>query len=263
MKNVIYYFTGTGNSLAIAKKIAAALGECELVPIASLAAVPKIAPAADRVGIVCPVYFLGLPLRVAEFAKRFDRSSAGYTFAVVTYGGSGSEPTLRQLDAAIRTQNGRGLDAGFSVKMPGNYILMYDTLSKERCNEVLASAQQQLAGIVSAIGKSEHNTLPRSLAGSLLHAIAYPWFVSHARTKSREFTVSDACTSCGTCAAICPADNIELVEGRPVWKDRCEVCLGCIQLCPAQAIEAGPKTAQRSRYHNPEIALAELKLSKK
>jgi len=68
MKNVIYYFTGTGNSLAVAKKIAAALGECELVPIASLRDTPAIAPDAERVGIVCPVYFLGLPLMVAEFA---------------------------------------------------------------------------------------------------------------------------------------------------------------------------------------------------
>ena len=36
MKTIIYYFTGTGNSLAAAKKIAAALKDCELVPIASL-----------------------------------------------------------------------------------------------------------------------------------------------------------------------------------------------------------------------------------
>ena len=29
MKTIIYYFTGTGNSLAAARKIAAALGDCE------------------------------------------------------------------------------------------------------------------------------------------------------------------------------------------------------------------------------------------
>src|SRR5690554_2082546 len=52
MKTVIYYFTGTGNSLAAARKVAAALGETELVPIASLAITPgTITPDADRVGI--------------------------------------------------------------------------------------------------------------------------------------------------------------------------------------------------------------------
>jgi len=263
MKNVIYYFTGTGNSLAVAKKIAAALGECELIPIASLTDTPMIAPVADRVGIVGPVYFLGLPLMVAEFAGRFDRSKAGYTFAVVTYGGSGSEPTLRQLDGIIRKQDGRGLDAGFSVKMPGNYILMHDSPSGKEQDDIFASAEKRLAEVIPAIGKCEHNALPRSLAGSLIHAVAYPWFVSHARTKARDFTVTDACTSCGTCVEVCPADNIELVDGKPVWKDRCELCLGCIQLCPAQAIQAGPKTIQRLRYHNPEIDPGELRRTKK
>jgi flavodoxin len=36
MKTIIYYFTGTGNMLAAAKKIATVLADCELVPIASL-----------------------------------------------------------------------------------------------------------------------------------------------------------------------------------------------------------------------------------
>jgi len=50
MKTIIYYFTGTGNSLAVAKKIAAVLGDCDLVPIASLqSATADITPAADRV----------------------------------------------------------------------------------------------------------------------------------------------------------------------------------------------------------------------
>ncbi len=34
MKTIIYYFTGTGNSLAAARKVAALLGDCGLVPIA-------------------------------------------------------------------------------------------------------------------------------------------------------------------------------------------------------------------------------------
>jgi hypothetical protein len=37
MKTIIYYFTGTGNSLAAAKGICTHLGDCELVSIASLA----------------------------------------------------------------------------------------------------------------------------------------------------------------------------------------------------------------------------------
>jgi flavodoxin len=58
VKTILYYFSGTGNSLAAAKKIAAALGDCELVSIASLAKTSgDIVPQAERVGIISPVYF--------------------------------------------------------------------------------------------------------------------------------------------------------------------------------------------------------------
>ena len=107
MKTTIYYFTGTGNSLAAARKIAGALGETELVPIASLADTPGIiSPAADRVGIVCPVYDCGVPVMVANFAERLDLSKARYAFAVVTMGGMGVS-ALHQLDGIVRERRAR------------------------------------------------------------------------------------------------------------------------------------------------------------
>ena len=128
MKTIIYYFTGTGNSLAVAKKICGSLGDCELVPVVSMAGTQgEVIPPADRVGIVCPVYFLGLPTIVARFAEKLDLSRSGYTFAVVTLGGSGGASALRQLDGILKERSGRGLDVGFMVQMPGNYILMYSS----------------------------------------------------------------------------------------------------------------------------------------
>mgnify|MGYP000172633986 CR=1 FL=1 len=98
MKTVIYYFTGTGNSLAAARKICGHLGDCELVSIASLATTSEeIHPTSDRVGIVCPVYYLGLPSIVTEFVNRLDLSRTGYCFAVLTMGGFGTS-ALHQLD---------------------------------------------------------------------------------------------------------------------------------------------------------------------
>ncbi len=101
MKTLIYYFSGTGNSLAAAQSICRHLGDCELVPIASLPGTLKdITPAADRVGIVCPVYDLGLPSIVVEFVRRLDLSRAGYSFAVLTMGGFGAS-ALHQLDDLV------------------------------------------------------------------------------------------------------------------------------------------------------------------
>ena len=90
----------------------------------------------------------------------------------------------------------------------------------------------------------------------------YNRFASGVHDEDRKFSVSDECTSCGTCAAVCPADNIELIEGKPVWKHRCELCCGCIHLCPVQAIQAGQKTKGRARYRNPAVSIRDLELDK-
>ena len=55
------------------------------------------------------------------------------------------------------------------------------------------------------------------------------------------FSVSDACISCGHCETICPAEAIQLNdEGNPTWiKHECFMCFGCLRLCPAKAIRYG------------------------
>nr|WP_321353045.1 EFR1 family ferrodoxin [uncultured Methanoregula sp.] len=260
MKTIIYYFTGTGNSLDAAKKIAAGLGDCELVPIASFRETAgDIVAAADRVGIVCPVYFSGLPLMVASFAGRLDHAAAKYVFATVTHGGGGASAAIVQLDRILRARQGRGLDAGFGIAMPGNYILMYDSPAGKKQEEILAKADEEIAGITGPVLRCEKRDLPSAIVPRVLYALIYPWFRSHVHTGDKKFSVTDRCTSCGTCVAVCPADNIGLVEGKPVWKHRCELCCGCIHACPVQAIQAGPGTEKRLRYRNPSVTLTELK----
>jgi ferredoxin len=260
MKTLIYYFTGTGNSLAVAKKIAAVLGDCEILPIASLQTTAgDITPAAERVGIINPVYFAGLPVMVAEFAGRLDLSRTKYVFSVVTFGGSGAAPALQQLDSILRKRRDHGLDAGFMVKMPGNYILMYQSPTGEKRGRMLFAADAQVAASAAVINRNESRPLPSSFLSGIVHAIAYPGFASRVHEDDRKFSVNEKCTSCGTCAAICPAGNIEIIEGKPVWKHHCELCCGCIHLCPTEAIQAGSRTAARKRYHNPSVSIEELK----
>ncbi len=259
MKSIIYYFTGTGNSLAAAKKIAGPLGDCDIVPVASFAdSTGPVVPDAERVGLVCPVYFAGLPAMAATFAERLDLAAADYVFSVVTHGGGGGAAALRQLDGILRDKAGRGLDAGFAASMPGNYILMHDSPAGEKRDRLLEAADAELDRIAGRIGEGERVSLPNSPVVRIVRALTYPWFRSHVHGSDRKFTVSEACTSCGTCAAVCPAGNIDMVGGKPVWNHRCELCCGCIHLCPAEAIQAGSRTGGRQRYRNPSVSIAEL-----
>ena len=259
MKTIIYYFSGTGNSLATAKKIAAPLDECDLVPIPSLMETSgDIIPEAERVVIVCPVYFAGLPAMVALFASHLDLTRVRYTFSVLTYGGGGGESALAQLDKILRKRSNRGLSAGYFVLMPGNYILRYEPPTGEKLEKILTAADEEIRRITDDIVQCREQPLPRSILSWLMYTLAYPRFISGVHNKDRQFSASDKCTSCGICEAICPVHNIELVDKKPVWKHHCELCCGCIHLCPEKAIQAGKKTAGRTRYLNPDVKVTEL-----
>jgi ferredoxin len=142
--------------------------------------------------------------------------------------------------------------------MPGNYILMYASPAGEKRDRLLAAADADLERIAGQIRQETRLKLPNSPVARIVKALTYPRFRSHVHGDDRKFTVSERCTSCGTCAAVCPADNIEMVGGRPVWNHRCELCCGCIHLCPAEAIQAGKATEGRQRYRNPSVGIAEL-----
>jgi flavodoxin len=122
MKTVLYYFSGTGNSLVVAQDLAKELGDTSVIPIARAMNDGGAAPA-DKVGLVFPVYMWGLPLIVASFIGKMKIDPQAYYFAVTTYGGFPGA-TLGQADRLFR-ERGATLSAGFGIKMPGNYTPMY------------------------------------------------------------------------------------------------------------------------------------------
>jgi ferredoxin len=261
MKTVLYYFTGTGNSLTVAEGLAKRLGDCEVIPVASLAGTPgPVTPPADRVGIITPVYFFGLPSLVAVVSGRLDVSRAKYVFAVATMGGSGGSAALRQLDLILkRGPGGRGLDAGFTVRMPGNYVLMYEPPAGKKREKILGEADRRVEEIADAVNRLLPVRLPWSLIAFLVHGLMYPRFIAGVAEADRRFTADDRCTSCGICQEVCPVENIRLDAGRPVWLHHCEQCMGCIQHCPTGAIQAGPETEKRARYRHPAVKVEELR----
>ena len=68
MKTTLYYFTGNGNSLSVARKISEKLGDAELISVVSQMKTDKaITAPSGRVGIICPVYDAGIPAIVRDF----------------------------------------------------------------------------------------------------------------------------------------------------------------------------------------------------
>jgi Fe-S-cluster-containing hydrogenase component 2 len=60
---------------------------------------------------------------------------------------------------------------------------------------------------------------------------------------------------------VCPVENIELVDKKPVWQQHCEQCFACLQWCPHNAIQFSSKTSGKQRYHHPDVKVEEMFVS--
>ncbi|MEN6370356.1 MAG: EFR1 family ferrodoxin [Thermotogota bacterium] len=252
----VFWFSGTGNSLAVARRVAASFDGACLVPIASF---DNVARPEGVVGVVCPVYFEGLPLIVQEFLARLDARAATYSFLVLTAGGfAGWAPV--QARWLVR-KAGRPLDAAFSVKMPDSYSAILDLPPPAKQKEILSRADRVIDEIAGAVARREKRLgvgVTASL-GALAHLIMGRQFARTCRRQDERFTVSDACTACGLCVRACPKGNIVLSDGRPEWSHRCEQCFACINLCPVAAIQVRNRpTARRRRYRHPDVSVADI-----
>ena len=151
MKTILYYFTGTGNSLAVAKAISSRLPETELVPIPKLMLAGEriTVPADANVGIVYPLYAMGLPKIVVNFFALLDLSPAGYVFSVVTEGGKSGSPT-KQI-SALCEKSGHMLNAAWWIQMPDNYIPLSAPPEKSVEKTIRENALRKVAVIVEDI----------------------------------------------------------------------------------------------------------------
>lgn len=117
----IYYFSGTGNSYAVARDISEKL-DGKMIPIAKLESSENIRVSENILGLVFPDYHSSLPNIVRRFINKLEDIQEIYVFGVCTYGGAGPGLTMMNLKEAIKNRQGE-LAAGFAVRMPYNYII--------------------------------------------------------------------------------------------------------------------------------------------
>ncbi|MBN1814046.1 MAG: EFR1 family ferrodoxin, partial [Anaerolineae bacterium] len=77
-------------------------------------------------------------------------------------------------------------------------------------------------------------------------------------TESLAFTASIDCNGCGICERICPLNNVEMVDDRPVWSDNCAGCFACLNWCPKEAISLGGFDANIRAYHHPAVKISDM-----
>ena len=243
---MIFYFTGTGNSLHAARKLLYK-GE-QLVDMAKAledGALSYQLSEGERVGFVYPEYCGTFGATVREFVSKLELQGFRYVFALITCAGKGvSGGELRKL------LESRGIPLHYAdfVVMPSNCVTFFDVPGEEKAAEILQKAEAYLAELREEL-RSHPVDPPKQSLHTAMIAKTYVF-----ANGTKKYFADDRCIGCGLCAKNCPSHAIEMQNGGPVWvKPHCDLCCGCINRCPVQAIQYGKGTKNRRRYVHPDL----------
>ena len=250
MSKTIYYFTATGNSLQAALDIADGLGDTEVISMTK--AGMNVKCDSETVGFVFPVFAWGMPRMVKDFIASGSFSKDSYFFAVATCGAS-TGGTFVDVDSLLRKKEAK-LSYCKKLLSVSNYIPMYD-VNTETIDTVLKNSEIELAKIIGEIKEGKVIKIKRGLG---LIRVVHRGIIKSYNIADKSYNVSDSCVSCGTCASVCPARNIVLEEGKPVFQHNCEHCVACLHWCPQKALNYKDKTQNRDRYHHPKVKAEQL-----
>lgn len=254
MSTAIYYFSGTGNSLKVAKDLNEQLEDSKIIQICKNNISIIEDNHIDKVGFVFPVYFWGVPMMVKNFIESFKINKQAYVFAIATYGGMAGS-SLSQIKKILNKKDIM-LAASFAVHMPGNDQLLYQPISEDKQIKLFKSEKEQIYKIASAIKNSQHIENKINAIINTFGKLVYSTFKP--QNNDKNFWTDEKCIGCGMCLKVCPANNIAIYEGKPKWQHQCESCLACMQWCPQKSIQYKKVTIDRGRYHHPDIKITDL-----
>ena len=256
MKNTIYFYTGTGNSLWTARKLSDALGDTQQIPIKLTGTDINHCPS-ENIGLIFPVHIWGLPAPVIDFVNRLKIDSSKYFFAVAVNAGQVAS-TLIQLQTLMQTR-GLNLSSGFSLNLPSNYIPWGGAITPAKQQSKFNDAIEKINRIAATIQSKETKSPEKGPAWqNIFFSLIYRQSFPYVHKMDKSFWADEKCTNCAICEKICPAQNISVVNGKPVWQHHCEQCFACLQWCPEESIQYGKNTSKKKRYSHPEIKISDM-----
>lgn len=263
MKVLIYYFTGTGNSLLVARKIAQRLEGTMLRPVMELIGTKEnevsddsILLDTDAVGFVFPIYFDGMPEIIRKTIEKSHFLKTKYIFTVTT-SGEGTGNALYEMDSLLRSRGVR-LDYGKNVVLADNSIILRtsQTELEKRLIQIDEAADEIAAAVINLTRNDV--ALQRRISLSILGRIN-KFAVVHYHKAEKRMVDRTRCNRCGLCVKLCPVENILMTEGEVKIGDHCQWCFACLNWCPQKAIKFGRiDPSKKHQYRCPGMKASDI-----
>ena len=247
---MVFYFTGTGNSLYVAKRL-----EKNPVSIPQIIKNKTLEFTADVIGIVAPVYGHEMPPMVKDFLHKAVFCT-DYFYIILTYGnrhGGASE-----LAEAFCRECGITPSYINVLLMVDNWLPGFDMdeqrsmdkKTEEHLAEIIADVRDR-GRMISEVTEADREVHQRFLQNrKKLPDDAWKKLIK----------VTHECVGCGLCTKVCPSGSMQMEGGKAVHiPERCQTCLACIHSCPNKALNMDmPEKNPSARYRNEHIRLEEL-----
>ena len=273
MSTEVYYFSGTGNSLYVAKELQKLIPETNLLPIAGLLDKELIETSGETVGIIFPIHLAMAPAPVMEFLKKLDLKSIEYIFAIVTRAGSPHRAFI-DLDKILK-KKGKGLDSFFTLNMASNDPKFEDwhQPTAEDIADLESEVQNNLDYIQKiVINKEKHRENDTSIIVPMpIFSVLSPILPILNKIYNLDFYSDSKCVGCGTCEKVCLSGKIKMINEKPVWQKDvpCFFCNACLNYCPEQAVQIKSTrllksyTNKNERYSHPYAIVDDIAGQKK
>lgn len=264
----IYYFSGTGNSLFVAKKLKELLPDTKLIPIVKRIKDNNYNIKGKNTGFIFPCHGLTIPIPVRDFLKRINPESSDYFFAIVTRGGTVFKG-FKAIDNYL-IKHGKYLNSAFVIKMASSdpKLNYYTVPTKDELKILEENALRKIDNIYKMIlSRSDYRGDDNggvTFSGNRFLNTVLEWLVPFAThfisPKIKKYFYADSkCTGCGICEKVCLSGKIKIAGGKPVWQRnvKCYLCYACLNFCPVEAVQIYSKiwmrsyTTKKGRYPHP------------
>lgn len=257
---VIYYWSGTGNTLQVCRWIHDALKA--QVPAVTFSSIHDADPAGeighgkDSLAVIAmPTHGFTAPWKIIRFCLLLPRRKK--TDAVTVANGGGTYPgfylpgcaaSANLVISLILLAKGYRIRGCVDIDMPGSWPAFCPALNEEHIGHFLTQAKVKTEAFINTIASGRRQIITARnvvdlIIGLPLIPLSFGYLLYGKFFLAKLQFANYNCTSCGLCAEICSNKAIKMKgKGRrrkPYWTFKCESCGRCISYCPLQAVETG------------------------